>query len=176
MVCCLTTFALFLLPFCDDCCTQVPLQQGPRDNRPLQRSEPSRRGCFELMPLVAPVAPIPDPFEERKDIRNSSSNIRRARGQRGRVGAGESQHELATGSSGSAAPGLTRVLAQDAPPRRKTRGRLAPPHAPAASHAVATPTPGWARRRRSASPPRTRARSRPSGRPSSPRCSAREPQ
>ena len=47
------------------------------------------------MPLVAPVAPIPDPFEERKDIRNSSSNIRRARGQRGRVGAGEPQHELA---------------------------------------------------------------------------------
>ena len=92
----------------------MPLQQGPEargGQPPAAEGTNRRRGCFELMPLVAPVAPIPDPFEERKDIRNSSSNIRRARGQRGRVGAGEPQHELATGSSGSAAPGLTRSSA-----------------------------------------------------------------
>ena len=37
-------------------------------------------------------------------------------------------------------------------------------------HAAVTPMPGWARKRHSASPPRTRARSRPCGRTSSPRC------
>ena len=87
--------------------------------------------------LVLP--PIADPFEERKDIKNSSSNIRRARGQRGRVGvvvsgdpvsvlSEQDRRSGSTGSSGSAAPEDTNLSASRDVPH--TPAALSPPHPP----------------------------------------------